>query len=133
MEKVSTLDPLDRIGHLLIRAYKGDQIDPFFVRGHPSMPETESRLVRACFYYAIIVTPKATWLFDNGGRGGMCEMAEHEIAAVWRTPTLLAALGTDFEALRDGKAHITATSAPKPDVDIFECLLEDAQAGPHTP
>jgi hypothetical protein len=120
-------DPLDRLSHLLIRAYNGDDLDPFLLRGHPAMPQTEARLVRACFYYAVVMTPKATWLFDNDGRGGMCEMAVHEIAAVWRTPRLLAALGTDFEAVRSGAAAFTG-AVPPPDVDLFAVELGKAAA-----
>ncbi len=119
-------DALDRLSHLLIRAYNGDGLDPFFVRGHPAMPQTERRLVRACFYYAVVMTPRATWLFDNDGRGGMCEMAPHEIAAVWRTPELLAAAGTSFEALRDGGGRLAIGAAPPPDVDFFGAALEAA-------
>ncbi|WP_414476431.1 hypothetical protein [Microvirga sp. M2] len=29
-------DPMTDVGHLLIRAYNGDQFDPFMVDGHPS-------------------------------------------------------------------------------------------------
>jgi hypothetical protein len=117
-------DPMSDVGHLLIRAYNGDQFDPFFVQGHPSMGEQSDRIVRACFYYAIVMTPKITMLYDNCGRGGMCDMTIDEVSVIRKTPALLEKLGTTFEALQAGTAVITATEAPKPDIDLWARLAE---------
>ena len=117
-------DPMTDVGHLLIRAYNGDKFDPFFVQGHPSMGEQSERIVRACFYYAIVMTPGVTMIYDNCGRGGMCDMASDETAVIWRTPALLEKLGTTYEALQAGTAVITATEAPKPDIDLWARIAE---------
>jgi hypothetical protein len=100
----ASADPMDRLGHLLIRAYNGDDLDPFFVHGHPAMVQTEDRIVRSCFYYSVVMTPKVTALFDNEGRGDMCTLELHELSGLWKTPDLLAALGVGFEELMDGTA-----------------------------
>jgi hypothetical protein len=105
---------MDRVGHLLIRAYNGDDLDPFFIAGHPAMAERPDRLVRACFYYAVVMTPKVTLVFDNDGAGGMCTMDPLEISAVWRTPDILDALGVTFEALGDGSADFADRPIPAP-------------------
>lgn len=107
-------DPMDRLGHLLIRAYNGDELDPFFVRGHPGLEAAETRIVRSCFYYSVIVTPKVTALFDNDGRGGMCTLELHELSGLWKTPDLLAVLGVGFEELRDGTAAFEDRPLPPP-------------------
>lgn len=113
-EEGSVLDPMDRLGHLLIRAYNGDDLDPFFVPGHPSLAPNGSRIVRSCFYYSVVVTPKVTALFDNDGRGGMCTLELHELSGLWKTPDLLAALGVGFEELRDGTAAFVDRPLPPP-------------------
>lgn len=105
---------MDRLGHLLIRAYNGDELDPFFISGHPAMAERPDRLVRACFYYAVVMTPKVTVVYDNDGAGGMCTMDPLEISAVWRTPDVLDALGVTFEALVDGSADFEDRPLPAP-------------------
>lgn len=94
---------MDQLGHLLIRAYNGDTFDPFFIPCHPHWTQ-EGHIVRACFYYAIIVTDKLTFLFDNDGRGGMCDLVPEELGAIWRTRDLLETFGVTLEALRDGSA-----------------------------
>ncbi|MDE4914581.1 hypothetical protein [Methylobacterium sp. 092160098-2] len=106
--------PMDRVGHLLIRAYNGDDLDPFFIAGHPAMAERPDRLVRACFYYAVVMMPKVTLVFDNDGAGGMCTMDPLEISAVWRTPDILDALGVTFESLGDGSARFEDRPLPPP-------------------
>ena len=100
------LDPLGALGHKLIHAYNGDGSGPFFVVGHPEMPQTEKRLVRACFYYAIVMTPKLTAVYDNDDRGGMCSMTTDEISAIWRTEDLLAPLGLRFEDFTEGREFV---------------------------
>jgi len=120
-----TPDAMGRLGHLLIRAHNGDDLDPFFVTGHPAMSEREDRLVRGCFYYSVVVTPRITAVYDNEGAGGMCTMDPVEIAAIWRTPRLLEALGITFEGLRDGTASLDGASVPAP------CWRpDDPKAGP---
>jgi hypothetical protein len=106
--------PLDRVGYLLIRAYNNDTLDPFFIRGHPAMSERPERLVLACFYYAVVMTPKVTAVFDNDGAGGMCTMDVREISALWRTPDVLEALGVTFEDLRTGTAVFEDRPLPEP-------------------
>jgi hypothetical protein len=117
-------DPMTDVGHLLIRAYNGDQFDPFMVIGHPSRTEQPDVIIRSCFYYSILMTPKITMLYDNCGRGGMCDMTVDEISVIWKTPALLESLGITFEALQSGKAVITATEAPKPDIDLWARIAE---------
>ncbi len=108
------LSPMDRLGHLLIRAHNGDDLDPFFVEGHPAMAYREDRLVRSCFYYSVVMTPKLTVLYDNDGAGGMCTLDPVEIAAVWRTPELMDSLGVRFEDLQAGTAELGAARPPEP-------------------
>lgn len=117
-------DPMTDVGHLLIRAYNGDQFDPFFVVGHPSRTKEPNVIIRSCFYYSILMTPKITMIYDNSGRGGMCDMTVDEISVIWKTPALLESLGTTFEALQDGTAVITAKEAPKPDIDLWARIAE---------
>lgn len=116
------IDPMDRLGHMLIRAYNRDDLDPFFVRGHPNMAERPDRIVRSCFYYSVVMTPRLTAIFDNDGAGGMCTLEPHELSAIWRTPDLLAELGVSFDALRDGSAvlHDRPLSPPpfRPNMDL---------------
>ena len=107
-------DPMDRLGHLLIRAYNRDDLDPFFVRGHPNMEQRTDRIVRSCFYYSVVMTPKLTIVFDNDGAGGMCTLEPHELSAIWRTPDLLAELGVGFDELRDGSAVFEDRPLPPP-------------------
>lgn len=111
---VAEADPMDRLGHLLIRAYNRDDLDPFFVPGHPNMEQRHDRIVRSCFYYSVVMTPKLTAVFDNDGAGGMCTLEPHELSAIWRTPDLLAELGVAFEDLRDGSAVFEDRSLPPP-------------------
>ena len=113
MQEIGT-DPMDRLGHLLIRAYNRDDFDPFFVRGHPSMEQRPDRIVRSCFYYSVVMTPKLTAIFDNDGAGGMCTLEPHELSALWRTPDLLAELGVAFDELRDGCAVFEDRPLPPP-------------------
>ncbi len=108
------LGAMDLLGHLLIRAHNGDVLDPFFVEGHPALAPRGDRIVRSCFYYSVVVTPRVTALYDNDGRGGMCTLDPSEIAAVWRTPRLLAALGASFETLADGTADLNGKTVPEP-------------------
>ncbi|WP_414476432.1 hypothetical protein [Microvirga sp. M2] len=63
-------------------------------------------------------------IYDNCGRGGMCDMTADEIAVIWKTPALLEQLGTSFEALQDGTAIITAIETPKPDIDLWARIAE---------
>ncbi len=107
-------DPMDRVGHLLIRAYNRDELDPFFVRGHPNMEAHDERLVRSCFYYSVVMTPKVTAVFDNDGAGGMCTLEPHELSALWKTPDILGVLGVTFEDLRDGTADFEDRALPPP-------------------
>lgn len=105
---------MDLLGHLLIRAHNGDDLDPFFVEGHPALAPSDGRIVRSCFYYSVVVTPRVTALYDNDGRGGMCTLHPSEIAAVWRTPRLLEALGASFESLSNGTAELEGKAVPEP-------------------
>jgi hypothetical protein len=107
------------------------------VVGHPGMPQSDRRIVRACFYYAVVVNPKVTLLFDNYGRGGMCDLVPDEIQAIWRTPELLAALGVDFESVRDGSAVLGEAPVPplalnSDALDVLRCgeEHEDVAAAP---
>jgi hypothetical protein len=110
----SSMDPATELAHKLIRRDAMDAFDPFMVHGHPDRNETSTRIVRACFYYAMVVTPVATVLYDNDGKGGMCEMVDEEIRAIWRTKDLLDTLSTTFACLQDGTAIIPT------DIDIPE-------------
>ncbi len=107
-------DPMDRLGHLLIRAHNGDTLDPFFIEGHPNIAYKEGRLVRSCFYYSVVMNERLAVLYDNDGAGGMCDLEPYEIVAVWRTPRLMESLGVTFEDLRAGKADIGPGPAPEP-------------------
>jgi len=126
-------DPMDRLGHMLIRAYNGDGLDPFFVSGHPSVPPRDGLIVRACFYYAVLMTPKLTVLYDNFGAGGMCTLGAEEVSAVWRTPELLGALGVGFEALKAGTANLAAESVPAPAWRYEADLETEADPAPPGP
>lgn len=107
-------DAVTELAHRLIRDRTHDNSDPFMIHGHPNLSHEPDRLVRACFYYAVVIGPRLTVLHDNDGRGGMCDMTLNEISAVWRTPDLLSSLGTDFEALRRGGARLEEGTLPAP-------------------
>lgn len=106
-------DLMSKLGHRLIREVCGDGFDPFFIVGHPFKPETDTLLVRACFYYALIVSPKATLLFSNFDRGGMCDLAPEEIVGIWRTSDILNAYGVSFEELRSGTGALADVPMPE--------------------
>ena len=107
-------DAATDLAHRLIRFAAHDTFDSFMVHGHPFLQPWDDQVVRACFYYALVVTPKIAILYDNDDAGGMCRLEADEVRAVWRTLALLAAFGTDFEALRDGKAILAQGRVPKP-------------------
>lgn len=101
-------DPLTALSHRLIRQARRDDLDPFMVGSGPG----QSPAVRACFYYAVVVTPQTTVLFDNDGRGGMCDRTPHEMVAAWRTAEILASQGNSWEDLQAGR--LTLSDAPLP-------------------
>jgi hypothetical protein len=117
-------DPMTDLSHVLIRSYNGDQFDPFMVHGHPYVAERPDRIVRACFYYGVVMTPKLTAIYDNCDRGGMCDMTPDEIAVIWRTPALLEKLGTTFEALQNGTAVIDLDLRIPPDINVWEEIVK---------
>ena len=104
-------DSLTLLSHKLIRTACRDDFDPFMV-GTP--PEQEGPAVRACFYYAVAVTPMHTVLFDNQGRGGMCDLVPEEMVAVWNTPALLASQGMSMEALHVPLPALPDAPIPSP-------------------
>lgn len=106
-------DLMSKLGHRLIREVCGDAFDPFFVIGHPFKPQTEKQLVRACFYYALIIGPKVTVLFSNFDRGGMCDLVPEEIVGIWRTTDISAAYGVSFDDLRLERGELR--DAPMPE------------------
>lgn len=104
-------DPLTALSHKLIRAACGDDFDPFMIG---SAPDEGGPVVRACFYYGVVVTPRTTVVFDNGGRGGMCDFVPEEMVAAWDTPSLLASQGMRLDALHEGAAPDPAIPVPSP-------------------
>jgi hypothetical protein len=116
-------DPMDRLGHVLIRSVTRDDLDPYFVHGHPQWNRPQD-MVRACFYYAVALGDVFTVVLDNDGRGGMCEMVLHEIVAVWKTTDLLASLGLSLEDLRAGTAVVTENLLVPPPLLTDESLRE---------
>lgn len=92
------------------------------IEGHPLIPHREGHLVRACFYYAVVIGPRVAILYDNFGRGGMCDMHPDEIVAIWHTRDLLSALGTSFECLLAG--NTTLSSAPIPEPTLNQAALD---------
>ena len=105
------VDPMTELSHRLIRAAVSDDFDPFMLG---TAPTDSGPVVRACFYYAVVMTPRTTVLFDNYGRGGMCDMVPDEMVAAWNTPELLASQAVTLESLRDGTAQLAATRVPLP-------------------
>lgn len=91
-------DVLTLLSHRLIRRACNDGFDPFMIPGGPEM-ERDGVRARACFYYAVLLTPQTTVLLDNQGRGGMCALLPEEIVAAWSTPDLLASQGLSLEDL----------------------------------
>lgn len=109
---VPSFEALTELSHKLIRQACKDDFDPFMIGNHsePGQP-----LVRACFYYAVVMTDQHTVLFDNEGRGGMCSLATEEMVAVWDTPALLASQGLTLEQMRAGvPLPLTALEVPRP-------------------
>lgn len=108
------LEPLTRLSHALIRKGTRDDLDPFMLPGNLVYGQNNVA-VRACFYYAVAVTPQHIVLFDNWGEGGMCKLAPHEMRAVWSTPEVLEGLGTTLEELNLGTAVLPqAIALPAP-------------------
>lgn len=128
-------DALGQLTHVLIRSQINDDLDPFLVHGHPNWNRSGDH-VRACFYYAAVIGEEFTVLLDNQGRGGMCEMVLGEIAAVWDTRTLFAALNLDQAAVeRDEVAVPMALVAqvPPPLLDVetlYEIMADRAPEAP---
>ncbi len=117
-------DALAAYANALIRAHNGDDLDPFIVQGHPRWGAGPKAIVASCFYYAIVSTPKVTILFDNDGRGGMCDLSVEEVQAAWATRDLLDAIGTSFDDLHDGR--ILAGSIPvlpSPDAELLDGIV----------
>ena len=104
-------DAMTQLAHKLIRAANSDDFDPFMLG---SAPGETGPVVRACFYYAVVMTPRTTVMFDNHGRGGMCDLIPEEMVAAWNTPDLLASQGVGLEALRNGTAVINDQAVPRP-------------------
>lgn len=102
------LDPFSRLSHALIRRGAKDDLDPFFLPGVLN-ESGQPVAIRACFYYAIAMTPKNVVLFDNWGEGGMCKLAPNEMRAVWSTEEVLAAVGLTEEELRSGSSPLPET------------------------
>lgn len=129
------LDPLSRLSHALIRRGAKDDLDPYFLSAELAQ-SGQPVSVRACFYYAIAMTPKNVVLFDNWGEGGMCKLAPHEMRAVWSTEEVLAAVGLTEEELRTGSAPLPATfDLPAPyeimdDINPSEKMKESLDDAP---
>ena len=111
MDDQTPLDPMTALSHKIIRTSCGDDFDPFML-GNGSDPEPV--IVRSCFYYAVVMTEKTTVMFDNFGRGGMCDMVPEEMVACWDTPALLESQGVSFSDLQTGTAQLREATLPKP-------------------
>ena len=119
-------DPLTALCHRLIRKVCHDDMDPFMVGNQGDVPTTQT-LVRACFYYAVAMTPRTTVLFDNQGRGGMCDMVGEEIVAAWDTPALLASQGLSFESAMTGRDVLKGSLETVPEPwEVFDDLEPQA-------
>lgn len=105
------VDPMTALSHKIIRASCGDDFDPFMLG---NAQEEGPAIVRACFYYAVVMTEKTTVMFDNYGRGGMCDLVPEEMVACWDTPALLESQGVSFQALREGRAELSDAPLPRP-------------------
>ncbi len=104
-------DGLTLLSHKLIRTACQDDFDPFMI-GTP--PDQDGPIVRACFYFAVVVTPKHTVVFDNQGRGGMCDLSPEEMVAVWDTAPLLASQGMSMETLHVPLPELPDVPVPSP-------------------
>lgn len=111
MDPPTPIDAMTALSHKIIRASCGDDFDPFMLG---NAPEEGAVIVRACFYYAVVMTEKTTVMFDNYGRGGMCDLVPDEMVACWDTPALLESQGVDFQALRAGTARLGDAPVPRP-------------------
>lgn len=105
------IDVLTQVSHKLIRTACRDDFDPFMLG---TEPDHTGPIVRACFYYAVVVTPKHTVVFDNQGQGGMCKMVPDEVAAVWDTQELLASQGVSIEDLSRTNLDVGDHPVPAP-------------------
>jgi len=121
-------DAMTDVCHLLIRSYCKDTFDPFMVPGHPFGDEIEA-IGRNCFYYSVFMARGLTMLLDNMGRGGMCNIEEDPVSAIWHTPTLLKELGVTFEELRDGTAKLMVDKAPPPNDELLAAFFPEEAAG----
>jgi len=111
-------DPVTDLAHRLIEREANDASRPFMVSGHPFLKQRHDRLVRSCFYYTVMITPRVTALYDNWDKGGMCDLTPHELRAIWKTPRLLLELGVTFEDLQAGTALPGDSSVSPPDWDL---------------
>lgn len=121
-------DTATELAHRLIRTYAHDSLDPFMIPGHPHVAEGRDRIVWACFYYTLIMTPKITLLLDNGGRGGMCNISLDEWPFAWKTGPLLDQMGTNYDQLANGTATLSDAEPPAPDTDLWARTLEPLTA-----
>lgn len=128
-------DARDRLVHALIRRSAKDGWDPFMIAGHPNLSEEAQRgwIVRSCFYYTAMISPKAILLLDNAGAGGMCRMDVEEIRFIWKTPDVLAALGIDWETLANGDFESREDMVPDPAVDLWSADLKTLETEPEGP
>ena len=122
-EAYPKIDAFTGLSHKLIRAACRDEFDPFMLQG-----EEDGVKIRACFYYAILMTPRTTLLLDNHGRGGMCDMLPEEVVAVWDTPKLLSSQGVDWETMSKPEELLSLNSVPAP-AEVYDDLSEDEKFG----
>ena len=109
---------LARLGHRLIRAYNGDTLDPFML---PSVSPGE--IMCSCFYYSVAIHPTITLLYDNFGRGGMCDHVWEEVQAAWPTRDILDRIGMTYEDLQACVDDVREVPAmPEPNAELLELL-----------
>lgn len=101
MNPTNPPDILTQLSHKMIQQAIGDNFDPFMLQWEQQHPGVQGR---SCFYYAVMTTPHHAVLFDNLGKGGMCDLSFEEICAVWPIEQLLESQGieeSDFNAKSD--------------------------------
>lgn len=113
-------DWLTNISHALIARVCRDGSGPFFLPG-----EEAGAHIRACFYYAVIMTPTNTVLLDNHGRGGMCQFEAGEVRACWETAALLRHAGISWNQLSSPSLRpILPAELPEPS----QVYIDDAES-----
>lgn len=103
-----------QISHQILRLHLKDNFDPFFV-----FEEEEDAFSCHCFYYSVIFSTDIILLYDNGGRGGMCDLSTfEELSAMWKAENIYKHFNTSYSELQNSSKIKEINEIPKPLIDF---------------